>query len=89
MDVAINSTVLFVENSAKAIRNMFGKVEMICRSAGQKQILLSQTIADMKLHSIAQKIIPLIAAILLLLSHSHNVRKRIPMMSLTGVVSAR
>jgi hypothetical protein len=41
----------------------------------------------MKLYSIAEKIAPLIAAILLLLSHSHHVVKRTTTVSLTGVVS--
>lgn len=43
----------------------------------------------MKLHPIAEKIAPLVAAVLLLLSHSTNVLKRMPILSLTGVVSAR
>jgi hypothetical protein len=43
----------------------------------------------MKLHSIAEKLVPLVAAALLLLSHSTNVLKRMPIMSLTGVVSTR
>jgi len=42
----------------------------------------------MKLHSIAQKIALLVAAILMLLSHSKYVQKRTPIVSLTSVVSA-
>jgi hypothetical protein len=41
----------------------------------------------MKLHSLAQKIIPVIAAILLLLSHSKNVVKRVQGIGLTSVVA--
>jgi hypothetical protein len=42
----------------------------------------------MKLHPIAEKIAPLVAALLILLSHSKYVQKRTPIESLTGVVSA-
>ncbi|MGZ3776703.1 MAG: hypothetical protein ACXVI9_03690 [Mucilaginibacter sp.] len=71
------------------VRNTLIKVEMICRSGQQRQILPLQTITDMKLHSIAEKLLPLVAAALLLLSHSTKVLKRMPVMSLTGVVSTR
>jgi len=43
----------------------------------------------MKLHHIAEKIVPLVAAIFILLSHPNNVLKRMPILGLTGVVSAR
>jgi len=41
----------------------------------------------MKLHSIAEKLAPVIAAILLLLSHSKNVVKQAQTIDLQGVVS--
>jgi hypothetical protein len=41
----------------------------------------------MKLHQLAQKIIPVIAAIMLLLSHSKNVVKQMWIIDLPGVVS--
>ena len=45
-------------------------------------------IKGMKLHPIAEKIASLVAAILLLLSHSKYVQKRTPIERVTGVVSA-
>ena len=41
----------------------------------------------MRLHHFAQKIVPVIAAVLLLLSHSKNVVKKMQTIDLPGVVS--
>lgn len=89
MITAGNSIMLPVEKRRQTVRNTFTNVEIICCIGQQRQVLPSQTIADMKLHSIAEKLVPLVAAALLLLSHSTNVLKRMPIVSLTGVVSTR
>jgi hypothetical protein len=43
----------------------------------------------MKLHHVAEKLAPLVAAILLLLSRADQVTKHMHSISLTGVVSVR
>jgi len=45
------------------------------------------SVPDMKLYPIAEKLAPIIAAILLLLSHSKNVVKQVQTIALPGVVS--
>jgi len=49
--------------------------------------IINLLLPDMKLHSIAEKLAPIIAAILLLLSHSKNVVKQAQTIDLPDVVS--
>lgn len=50
--------------------------------------IINLSLPGMKLHPIAEKLAPIIAAILLLLSHSKNVVKQVQTIDLPGVVSA-
>ena len=49
--------------------------------------IINLLLPDMKLHPIAEKLAPIIAGILLLLSHSKNVVKQVQTIDLPGVVS--
>jgi hypothetical protein len=46
-------------------------------------------LTDMNLHHVAEKLMPIVAAIILLLSRADQVTKHMHAMSLTGVVSVR